>query len=271
MVTLNELLIDADLGRGRREPALRAEGLSFSYPSRVVLRRVSFELRHGEMCAVLGNNGAGKSTLLRCLLRLLKPGEGVIMVEGDPVHRLHPAELAKRTGYVPQRSDGYHRLTVFDTVLLGRKPHVRWGVKPVDLEVVEGILDRLGLKDLSLRYTDELSGGELQKVIIARALAQEPGILLLDEPTSNLDLRNQMEVMKIVRAETKERGICVLAALHDLNLALRYCDKFIVLKEGTVFRWGGPEVITAETVREAYGVRARVELVGDRRMVLPEE
>ncbi|MGQ9703669.1 MAG: ABC transporter ATP-binding protein [Actinomycetota bacterium] len=250
--------------------ALRVEGVSFSYPKVEVLRGVSFTLWPGEVCSVLGNNGAGKSTLLKCLLRMLRPREGIILVEGIPLSRIGPTELAMRAGYVPQRSDGYHRLTVFDAVLLGRKPHVRWGVKPADLEAVEEVLHRLGLAHLALRYTDELSGGEMQKVVIARALAQEPRILLLDEPTNNLDLRNQTEVMEILRAEARSGGICVLVAIHDLNLALRYSDRFIVLKDGAVLRWGGPEVINPETIREAYGVEARVERFGDHVLVIPE-
>lgn len=251
-------------------PALEVEGLSFSYPQAEVLRGVSFTLRRGEVCSVLGNNGAGKSTLLKCLLRLLRPREGTILVEGISLSRLKPSELARKAGYVPQRFDGYHRLTVFDAVLLGRKPHVSWGVETVDLKAVEAILQRLGLAHLALRYTDELSGGELQKVVIARALAQEPRILLLDEPTNNLDLRNQTEVMEILRAEARSGGLCVLVAIHDLNLALRYSDRFIVLKDGAVLKWGGPEVINPETIREAYGVEARVERIGDRVLVIPE-
>lgn len=257
-------------GPERDGTALRAEGVSFSYPKVEVLRGVSFTLWAGEVCSVLGNNGAGKSTLLRCLLRLLRPREGIILVEGIPLSRIMPTELARRAGYVPQRSDGYHRLTVFDAVLLGRKPHVRWGVEPADLEAVEEVLHRLGLAHLALRYTDELSGGEMQKVVIARALAQKPRILLLDEPTNNLDLRNQTEMMEILRAEARSGRICVLVAIHDLNLALRYSDRFIVLKDGAVLRWGGPEVIDPETIREAYGVEARVERFGDRVLVIPE-
>ncbi len=256
--------------KARDGAVLEAKEVSFSYPQADVLRRVSFTLRRGEVCSVLGNNGAGKSTLLKCLLRLLKPREGVVMVEGTPLSRLGPSDLAKRAGYVPQRSDGYHRLTVFDAVLLGRKPHVRWGVEERDLEMVDSVLHRLGLSHLSLRYTDELSGGEFQKVIIARALAQEPRVLLLDEPTNNLDLRNQTEVMEILRSEAGRGGLSVMVAIHDLNLALRYSDRFIVLKDGAVLRWGGPEVITPDTIREAYGVEARVERLADRVLVIPE-
>jgi iron complex transport system ATP-binding protein len=131
------------------------------------------------------------------------------------------------------------------------------------------IRDRLELEPLSLRYLDQLSGGELQKVVIARALAQEPGIMLLDEPTSNLDLRNQMEVMETVRREVAERGIAALMAIHDVNLALRFSHKFMLLKDGVIFACGGEEVITAQSMQEVYGVRVEVEELGERKIVVP--
>ncbi|MEJ5186375.1 MAG: ABC transporter ATP-binding protein [Candidatus Geothermincolales bacterium] len=249
--------------------ALELEGVTFSYPTGEVLRGVTFRLRYGEVCSVLGNNGAGKTTLLRCILNILEPTGGVVMVEGACARSMRPAERAKRVGYVPQRHDGFHRLTVFEAVLLGRKPYVNWSAGRRDLEVVESVLDRLDLSRLSLRYTDEISGGELQKVLIARALAQEPRILLLDEPTSNLDLRNQVEVMEILRSEARRSGLCVLSAIHDINLALRYSDKFVVLKGGVVHRWGGPEVVTEEVVEEAYGVKVKIHDVEGVRCCLP--
>jgi len=249
--------------------ALELEAVSFSYPSWDVLRGVTFRLRYGEVCSVLGNNGAGKTTLLKCILGILKPSDGAVLVEGDCALSLRPTERARRMGYVPQRHDGHQRLTVFEAVLLGRKPYVNWSAGRRDLEVVESVLGRLGLSHLSLRYTDELSGGELQKVIIARALAQEPRIILLDEPTSNLDLRNQVEMMDILRSEARRSGLCVLSAIHDINLALRYSDKFVILKDGRVHRWGGPEVVTEEAVEEAYGVRVKMVDLDGVRCCLP--
>jgi len=213
---------------------LAVDGIRFAYNTTPVLEGVSFEVARGELCSILGNNGAGKSTLLKCMLRILHPQKGSVLIENEDISRMSRMELACRMGYVAQRDDSSPRLTVFDAVLMGRRPHINWGASSWDLEVVQEVIEALELEDLSLRYLDELSGGELQKVIIARALAQEPGIMLLDEPTSNLDLRNQLEVMETVREAVAARGIAALMAVHDLNLALRFSHKFMLLKDGTI-------------------------------------
>lgn len=143
-------------------------------------------------------------------------------------------------------------------MLLGRKPYIKWDVSRGDIELTEKVLKVMGLEDYSLRYINELSGGELQKVVIARALVQEPQILLLDEPTSDLDLKNQLEVMKIIKDVSSTRKIASVVVMHDINLALRYSDKFIILKDGQVFTTGGKEVITPEIIKETYGVDVHV-------------
>jgi len=168
---------------------LKVDGIEFSYNSHPVLSNISFEVNRGEILSILGNNGAGKTTLLKCISRILKPVRGVVFVDGKSLSDISATEIARKISYVPQRQD-VSRFTVFDTVLLGRKPYIRWDVSKKDLLIVEEILDRLGLKTLALKYLDQLSGGELQKVSIARALAQDPEILLLDEPTNNLDLKS---------------------------------------------------------------------------------
>lgn len=248
---------------------LAVDGISFSYDGKPVLDSVSFEVERGEVCSILGNNGAGKTTLLKCLLGILRPRRGTVLVAGEKAARLSRVEMARRMGYVAQRESGGARLAVFDAVLMGRRPHIGWGASAKDLEVAGSVIESLGLEELSLRYLDELSGGELQKVLIARALAQEPGILLLDEPTSNLDLRNQLEVMDTVKAAVDTRGIAALMAIHDVNLALRFSQKFILLKGGAVFSCGGPEVITSGNMQEVYGVRVDIETLGEGRVVIP--
>jgi len=170
--------------------------------------------------------------------------------------------------YVSQHYES-NRQTVFDAVLLGRKPYIKWEATASDLALVHGILAKTGLGEFALRYLDELSGGELQKVVIARALAQEPEVLLLDEPTSNLDLRNQLEVLKTIRNAAKEKNIAVIAVMHDLNLALRFSDKFLLLQNTKVFVAGGPEVMTAENITQAYGVSVSVERVQNQTVVIP--
>jgi iron complex transport system ATP-binding protein len=238
---------------------LQARGVCFSYGRRAVLRGIDLGVKEGELCSVLGNNGAGKSTLLKCLAGILHPRRGAIYLGGDDRTSLGRREAARRLAYVSQGNGRQARLTVFDAVLMGRRPYITWGVEARDLEVVERVIEALELEELVLRGVDELSGGEYQKVIIARALAQEPRVLLLDEPTSNLDLRNQLEVMQTVRRAVEERGISALMAIHDLNLALRFSDSFLLLHGGVVLASGGREVISPDNIESTYGVRVRVE------------
>ncbi|MBN1836402.1 MAG: ABC transporter ATP-binding protein [Spirochaetales bacterium] len=238
---------------------LQATGIHFGYGRRPVLQGIDVNVREGELCAVLGNNGAGKSTLLKCLAGLLHPRAGSVYLNGEDRASLSGRQAARLLAYVSQREAGQGRLTVFDAVLMGRRPHINWAVRDQDLEVVEKVIETLEMEELALRYVDELSGGEFQKVVIARALAQEPRVLLLDEPSSNLDLRNQLEVMQTVRRAVEERGISTLMAIHDLNLALRFSDTFLLLRSGTVLARGGPEVISADSIEAAYGVKVRVE------------
>jgi len=232
---------------------LRVQGIEFHYMGRPVLDGVSFAVERGEVVAVLGTNGAGKTTLLKCIDRILKPAAGTVLINDEPTAAFSRNALARRMGYVEQQRNG-SRATVFNTVLLGRKPYIRWGITQNDVKIAAQALETLGLAGYGPRYLDELSGGELQKVIIARALAQEPQILLMDEPTSSLDLRNQLEVVAVIRHISRERGIAVVVAMHDLNLALRFADHFILLKDRTIHAAGGPEVITPETIESVYAV-----------------
>jgi iron complex transport system ATP-binding protein len=181
----------------------------------------------------------------------------MIFVEDRDLKQMKSIEIAQKIGYVPQTSENGF-VTVFDAVLLGRKPYIKWDVSRKDIELTEEILKIMGLEEYSLRYINELSGGELQKVVIARALVQEPQILLLDEPTSDLDLKNQLEVMKILREVSGTKNIASVVVMHDINLALRYSDKFIILKDGQVFTSGGKEVITPEIIKKTYGVDVHV-------------
>lgn len=247
---------------------LSVDGVEFSYGSRAVLRKVKFTVEKREFLAILGNNGAGKSTLLKCMNRILRPQRGSILLERKELSRLSRVEIARRMAYVAQRHEG-GRLTVFDAVLLGRKPHIKWDAGRKDLETVHAVLRVLGLEELSLRYLDELSGGELQKVVMARALAQEPRVLLLDEPTSSLDLRNQLEVLKIVKRAARERDIAAAVVMHDLNLALRFAEKFLLLRDKTIFACGGIEIMTPDNIAGVYGVPVMMERVGGVPVVIP--
>lgn len=247
---------------------LSAKEIEFSYGSRTILAKVGFSVQRGEFLSILGNNGAGKSTLLKTLNRILLPKKGSVLLDNREVSELSRLAIALKMAYVAQNYAS-SRQTVFDAVLLGRKPHIKWEARASDLALVQEVLARTGLEKFALRYLDELSGGELQKVVIARALAQEPEVLLLDEPTSNLDLKNQIEVLRTIQTAAKEKNIAVVAVMHDLNLALRFSDKFLLLQNTKVFAAGGLEVMTAENISQAYGVPVSVERIGKQRVVIP--
>jgi len=248
---------------------LNVEGLHFQYPGRPVLQDANFSVEPGEVVAIMGTNGTGKTTLLKCINRILKPESGAVWVDNQLTSSLDRNTLAQKIGYVEQQRSG-SRATVFNMVLLGRKPYIRWDVTQEDLEIAGQALEQLGLADYALRYLDELSGGELQKVVIARALAQDPKVLLMDEPTSSLDLRNQLEVLSLIRRITREQKIAAVVAMHDLNLALRFADRFILLKDQHIFAAGGPEVITPENVEAVYSVPVDITSFNGRQVIIPQ-
>lgn len=236
---------------------LKDIGFAYEKNAEPVLRDVSFTLSDGQCASVLGNNGAGKSTLLKCIDRILHPQTGLVRIDGQDVFSLSAGDMARKVAYVAQNARSSD-LLVFDTVLLGRRPYIRWDVSGRDREIVSALLERLKLTHLAMRPLSHLSGGEAQKVLLARALAQEPRLLLLDEPTSNLDPRNQHEVMQLVREIAQERNICVITVLHDLNLAIRYSDRFLFLKDTRVYASGGAECMTPETIEQVYNMHVHI-------------
>ena len=241
---------------------LKIKDVSFSYGSVKALENVSLTLKDGEILSVIGPNGSGKTTLLRCINGLLKAETGVVMVDDIDIRRLSRIEIAKLMGMVPQLEDRRFPITVFDAILVGRRPYMGWKPSLKDLEIVSGILESLGLKELALRSLSELSGGEFRKTLIARALAQEPKVLLLDEPTNHLDLKHQVEVLNLLRKQVRSKGLCAVMAMHDLNLAIRYSDKILMLNHGKVYAAGTLDIITQENIKTVYGVE--VELFRDR-------
>lgn len=248
---------------------IKVQNLSFSYCKAYrILENIEFDANEGQCVAILGNNGAGKSTMIKCLNRILTPQEGAVAVDGRDVGSLKRQAIAQEMAYVAQQNEG-SQFTVYDAVLLGRKPYIKMNPTDEDHRITKNIIERMGLNDFSLRYIDELSGGELQKVMLARALAQQPKVLMLDEPTSNLDLKNQYEVMSIIRDIAAEDKICVIIVIHDLNLALRYCDRFLFIKNSHVFSLGGTETVNCDAIREVYGMDVIIEKIHGYPTVVP--
>lgn len=238
---------------------INVKDICFSYASHEVLDRVALEVSAGEILSIVGPNGSGKSTLLKCMARILKPKSGAVFLDGKNAAGIGSRELARLMGYVPQSAAEVFPFTVLETVLMGRKPHLKWGVAKRDIEVVSEVIKFMGIEEMAERHLDQLSGGQKQKVFIARALAQEPRIFLFDEPTSSLDIRHQLEVLETVRELARQKKCLVIMVIHDLNLASRFSDKMVMLKDGRVFVAGEPEtVITRENISVVYGVEATV-------------
>lgn len=238
---------------------LSVNDVTFSYTSTPILKEITMELAESEILGIVGPNGAGKSTLIRCIDRILKPERGSILLDGQDVTEMSMIAIAKQIGYVPQSSTGVFPATVFDTVLVGRRPHIGWRSSESDEDKVWGILKLMDIEDLAMRDWGELSGGQQQKVLIARALAQEAGVLLLDEPTSNLDIKHQLEVMEIMTDLVAKKELSVIMAVHDLNLASRYTDQVIIMKDGKIFDAGSPSnVLTPENIGSVYDVEVDV-------------
>jgi len=232
-------------------------GMEFAYRKDPVLKNVSLSIDKGEFVAVVGPNGSGKSTLIRLMDGILFPRKGKISVGGADIRTINRNKLARKIAYVPQSEDRMYRAKVFDIVLMGRKPYINWMPGKNDHAIVINVLRTLKLDDIAMGYLDELSGGQRQRVFIARALAQEPDILLMDEPTANLDILHTMQVLDILRSLT-EKGISVIIAIHDLNLAVRYCNRIVMLNNGEIFANGGKEIMTAENIEKLYNVKVQI-------------
>jgi iron complex transport system ATP-binding protein len=230
--------------------------IHFAYHKKNVLKDLTGAVEPGGFNAIIGPNGCGKSTFIKCLNNILHPQAGEIRIHNTSIQKFKPRQLARTIGYVAQSSSMLFPLDVYSTVMLGRRPHVGWLPGAEDRKIVLRIIEKLGLQHKTLTYLNELSGGEQQRVHIARALAQQPSILMLDEPTSSLDLKYQMEVMKILK-EVSQQGITIVASMHDLNLALRFATHFILMKEGRIIDQVENKMITEEHIHQLYETQMR--------------
>mgnify|MGYP001465985382 CR=1 FL=1 len=248
---------------------LDATEISFSWGDNHVLKGLDLEIGENELVSILGVNGAGKSTLLKCLNRILTPQSGKIQVSSKDVGDLTLLELSKLMSYVPQSVRSSFSMDVFDVVLLGRRPHISWRISDDDRDKVSETLRILNLEDFAFRRFDQLSGGERQRVIIAKAVAQDPKIFLLDEPTSDLDLKSQIEIMKSLRTLVSNSASpkSALVAIHDINIAARFSDRILLLHDGQIISQGSPqEVLTTENIAKVFGVTSEVEIFSSSEM-----
>ena len=248
---------------------LKCEDIRFRYgrTGPLVLNGASLELKAGEIGILLGKNGAGKTTLFKNILGIQKPSGGCVTFDGENLLKLPRRERARRIAYVPQDIQ-FGELSVFDSVLMGRVSYFGLKAGPEDYKAVEKILEDMGLTAYADRNVDALSGGERQKIAIARAMAQEPKLMVFDEPTGNLDIANEHLILTEAKKLAREKGIAVLSSLHDLNQALNFGDRFFFLKDGVVKYTGGKEVFQEETIEDIFGLRVRIVEIRNQKVIL---
>ncbi|WP_367343755.1 heme ABC transporter ATP-binding protein [Methanomethylovorans sp.] len=237
---------------------LEIKDISVSYGSRKILNKVNLTAREGEIIGIVGPNGSGKTTFLKSIVKYLKPDAGSISINGTNINDMDSRQIAKNVAVVSQIVSIGFDFTVRDIVLMGRTPYINGAEKPEDIKIAEDAMKKTNTYEFKDRMVTQLSGGELQRVIIARALAQTPKILLLDEPTSHLDIAHQVEIFDLVR-EAANSGLTVIAVIHDLNLAAHYCDRICMLKAGEIVRTGQPRsVFTEENIQHIFNIPVEV-------------
>lgn len=248
---------------------LRINDLSFRYNKRSapVLKGVNMELAEGEIGILLGKNGAGKTTLFKNILGVLQPAGGTLSLNDSDLAQLTKKERARKIAYVPQHIH-FGDLTVFDSVLMGRVSYFGLKAGPEDYAVVERILSDMHLESYAMRNAEELSGGEQQKIAIARAMAQEPEMLVFDEPTGNLDIANELLIIEEARRLAKEKSITILSSLHDMNQALDFGDRFFFIKDGVIKYSGGEEIISEEIIYDIFGICVRTVYIDGRKVII---
>lgn len=234
---------------------IKGQDLSFSYAQKSVLHGLSFEIERGDFCAFVGPNGSGKTTLLKLIAGLLKPQGGEIRIDGQPLAQLSPMQRARLMAYVPQQQDVVFDFSVFDTILMGRNPYQnRWeNASAHDREIAEQVLHQTGLEPLRDRMLTQLSGGEVQRVMIARAIAQQTPVILLDEPLSNLDVAHEFEVMDLLQQLHSQQNTTIIIILHDFSFVKNFSTRTLMLQAGEMLHFGNTrDVLTTDNLRAAF-------------------
>ena len=238
---------------------LKIENLKSGYGQKTIIENIYFTASAGKVTGIVGPNGVGKSTLLKCIAGLQKIQDGKILIDESDLLSMDRRKISKIRSYVPQKSQFSFPMTTEEFVTLGRKPYVNWSLTKKDFEIIEKNLYYLNIRHLRDKYVDEISGGEYQKVMLARALVQEPKILLLDEPTSALDIRHQIEVMHILRKIAREKNCIVLLVMHDLSLVSRFTDQSIFMQDGKLVAFGDTsKIITEEIIEKVFNIKVKL-------------
>lgn len=249
--------------------SITIRNITFAYYKAPVLNDINAVIPYGDFVALVGPNGSGKSTLIKCINRILPLKKGDVLLDGVDIRSFSLSELAKKIAYVPQAEQKLAPMTVFDTVLMGRKPYLTWYPSREDIEITAAMLKRLDLEDYAMRQVHALSGGQQQRVFIARALCQQPDILLMDEPAANLDLRYQAEILELLR-ELSGQGLTIIIAMHDINMAAMFAHRIMMLKEGAVFAYGGQEIVNEKKVSQLFDFRVEVAHHNGRSIIMPD-
>lgn len=239
---------------------LEIKNLSYWYSNnKKVLDDISFTVENSCILSLLGSNGTGKTTLLKSINNIISPKSGEVLIDGINVSSLTPSKRAKLIGYVPQYNNSVFPITVIDAVMMGRMGFCNKNITSDDKDIVFDIIEKMELSEFAFKYINEMSGGERQRVFIARALAQEPKVIILDEPTSSLDMKNQLLTLEIIAKISKEKELSVIMSIHDLNLASLFSDKILVLNKGNIYNIGtSNEVLTSSMINDVYNVNASV-------------
>lgn len=239
---------------------LYVNDLKFGYTKKsLVVKGVSFSARSGQLISLIGPNGSGKTTIIKCLNKILTPRCGTVMLDGKDIQKMPPIEMAKSIAYVPQFTNSAISGSVMDVVMMGRRPYIKWRISHEDIEIVLNILQELNIEHLAHEQFEELSGGQRQKILIARALVQKPDLYLFDEPISFLDIKNQIDIMELARNMVEKENKAVIMVVHDLNMAMRYSDQVILLRTGKVEASGLPKsVLNHEHIKTVYDVDIRI-------------
>lgn len=240
--------------------SLDIKNLSFAYTKeRKILDDISLSIGQGEILGILGPNGTGKTTFIKCINRIHEPQEGSIIFQNMDLRSMKHEDVAKLIAYVPQYINNSFSMTVVDAVMMGRLPYAKRSYSEDDKRIVFDVIRSMELEDFAFRNIRELSGGERQRVFVARALAQNPKMIILDEPTSSLDLHNQLFILRIIEQVAREKNITIIMTIHDLNLAAMFCDKILMLKNKKIFAYGSTdEVLTEDNVNTMYKVNTKI-------------